>query len=281
MYTYIQYAALVSSLLLLAPRSLEAKDPPVPPSAGETLRDDAATSRGHSDDLQGSSRGLRRAIAFFDDFDDDDISDWTISEAGDGSVSAEQYPGPDWSLNVVSPQGTSSTAYAKSPTFSLDAAEDYTVSLDFAFEDPIHWIEVFRNQHVNTVIDNFVSGNDWRFKCWYDDDSHLIMLMSPYVSYNIEYRVHPGSDTYDVYVGGSLQATCDCDSGGPPFPQFRLGDTETGAANYGTAIFDDIMVVQEITEDIPAVSGRSLVVMAVLLLAVGAIVLRRRQPAIR
>lgn len=183
-------------------------------------------------------------LMFSDDFEDGDISDWTPVFSGSGFVVVEQYPGPDWSLNIYSFQSTG-MAYAKSPlSFPLDEFTDYNVSMEFGFESPLHWIEVFRNGHITAILDNFVGGNNWRFICWYDGSAHLITYLSPSTSYDIEYKVHPGLNNYDIYVGGYLQETCDCDSSGPPFPQFRIGDTESGFANYGMAVYDDFIIMQ-------------------------------------
>lgn len=219
---------------------------------------------------------LATSPVFSDDFEDGDISDWTTVAAGDGDVAAEQYPGPDWSLNIYSPQSAGTKAQAISPLFTLDEAKDYNVSLEFAFESPAHWIEVFRSQHINAVLDDHAGGNDWRFKCRYGGSNHLIMVLNPYASYNIEFRVHPGSSTYDVYVGGSLRETCDFDPGGPSFPQFRLGDFETGTSNYGTAMYDDIAIVEEEAAPIPTVSEWGAPVMALLVLVAGTLALAWR-----
>ena len=182
-------------------------------------------------------------IIFSDNFEDGDISDWTDSAAGSGSVTAGQDPGPDWSLNIDSPESSGTRAMATSPSFTSDESADYNVTMEFGFESPIHWIEVFRNQHINAVIDNKV-GEIWRFICRYDGTNYLVMNMSQNTSYNIEYRVHPESNNYDIYVGDIFQRTCDCDPGGPAFPQFRVGDTELGSSNYGTAMYDDFVITQ-------------------------------------
>lgn len=182
-------------------------------------------------------------IIFSDNFEDGDIGDWTDSAAGSGSVTAGQDPGPDWSLNIDSPESSGTRAMATSPSFTSDESADYNVTMEFGFESPIHWIEVFRNQHINAVIDNKV-GEIWRFICRYDGTNYLVMNMSQNTSYNIEYRVHPESNNYDIYVGDIFQRTCDCDPGGPAFPQFRVGDTELGSSNYGTAMYDDFVITQ-------------------------------------
>jgi len=179
-------------------------------------------------------------IIFSDNFGDGDISDWTVSAAGSGTVSA---PAPEFSLKVDSPASSGTRAMATSPSFTMDESEDYNVTMEFGFESPIHWIEVFRNQHVNAVLDNKV-GDIWRFICRYDNTNYLVMNMSQNTSYNIEYRVHPESNNYDIYVGDIFQRTCDCDPGGPAFPQFRVGDTEIGSSNYGTAMYDDFVITQ-------------------------------------
>ena len=180
---------------------------------------------------------------FWDDFEDGDISDWATVTGGSGIIAAEVYPGPGWSLNIYSPQATASKAMATSPSFSLGASADYKVTMEFAFESPIHWIEVFRNQHINAVIDNQIDVNDWRFICRYDSTNYLVMLMNPSTTYQIEFEVYPESNTYDIYVGGIWQRTCDCDPGGPPFPQFRVGDAEPGSSNYGNAFYMEVQVV--------------------------------------
>lgn len=196
-------------------------------------------------------------VVFDDDFDDGDISDWTITMEGSGEVTVEQYPGPDWSLNTDSPSGTSSRAQAVSPVFEMEDSLDYDVSLEFAFEEPIHWIEVFRNKHINTVIDN-CPGDYCTFRCRYGGSNYIIDNLYPYTFYSIDYKVHPESGNYDVYVGGVLKRTCDCDLSSIPFPQFRIGDFESGSGNYGMAMYDDFVVVQEpagVKETGPAPAG--------------------------
>jgi hypothetical protein len=196
------------------------------------------------------------SIVFSDDFEDGDIGDWSVIQGGTGYVALEQYPGPDWSLNIHSPSGTSGTAQATSPTFETAESLDYDVSFEFAFETPIHWIEVFRNKQVNTVIDD-CPGDYCTFRCRYGGSNYIIDSLYPYVSYHLDYQVHPGTGKYDVYVGGVFKRTCDFDPSGIPFPQFRIGDFEGGSSNYGVGIYDDFVVTQapagtKGTKDIPA-----------------------------
>jgi hypothetical protein len=209
-------------------------------------------SNTHSDDMAGNT-------VFADDFEDGDISDWTTIEGGSGHVAAEQDPGPDWSLNIHSPSGTSSRAQAVSPTFEMDDSLDYDVSLDFAFETPIHWIEVFRNEHINTVIDN-CPGAYCTFRCRYDDSNYIIDSLYAYTTYRIDYEVHPLSSTFDVYVGGVFKRTCGFDPSSIQFPQFRIGDVESGSSNYGVAMYDNFLITQVPAavregEDLPVAYG--------------------------
>ena len=193
--------------------------------------------------LCAASRAVADYVVFSDDFEDGDISDWTTVEGGSGYVSVEQDPGPDWSLNIHSPSGTSSRAQALSPYFEMADSLDYEVSLEFGFETPIHWIEVFRNKHVNTVIDN-CPGAFCTFRCRYGGSNYIVDSLYAYTAYRIEYRVHPPSSTYDVYVGGIFKRTCEFDPSSIPFPQFRIGDTESGSSNYGVAMYDDVVITQ-------------------------------------
>jgi hypothetical protein len=209
--------------------------------------------------LTAASATATGSTVFSDDFEDGDISDWTIVEMGPGYVAAEQDPGPDWSLNIHSPFGTSSRAQAVSPVFEMAESLDYDVSLEFGFETPIHWIEVFRNGHINTVIDN-CPGAHCTFRCRYDGSNHIIDSLYAYTTYHIDYEVHPRSGTYDVYVGGIFKRTCDFDAGSVPFPQFRVGDIESGSTNYGVAMYDDFIITQTPAgvrhgENLPAAYG--------------------------
>jgi hypothetical protein len=183
------------------------------------------------------------AVVFSDDFEDGDISDWNLTTEGSGEVAAEQYPGPDWSMNINSPSGTSSRAQAVTPVFEMAESLDYDVSFEFAFETPIHWMEVFRSIHINTVIDD-CPGDYCTFRCRYGGSNYIVDNLYPYTFYHIDYKVHPDSNEYDVYVGGVFKRTCDFDPSTIPFPQFRLGDFESGSANYGMAMYDDFVIAQ-------------------------------------
>jgi hypothetical protein len=209
--------------------------------------------------LTAASVTATASTVFSDDFEDGDISDWTLVEGGSGYVAAEQDPGPDWSLNVHSPSGTSSRAQAVSPVFEMAESLDYDVSLEFGFETPIHWVEVFRNEHVNTVIDD-CPGAHCTFRCRYDGTNYIIDSLYAYTTYQIDYEVHPPSGTYDVYVGGIYKRTCDFDASAIPFPQFRIGDVESGSSNYGMAMYDDFVITQVPAgvrqgENVPAAYG--------------------------
>jgi hypothetical protein len=180
---------------------------------------------------------------FSDDFEDGDISDWSVTEEGSGDVAVEMYPGPDWSLNIDSPSGTSSRAQALSPTFDMVDSLPYDVSLEFAFEKPIHWVEVFRNKHINTVVDD-CPGDHCTFRCRYGGSNYIIDNLYPNTFYRVRYEVRPESTEYDVYVGGVFKRTCGFDASSIPFPQFRIGDFEAGSANFGTAMYDDFVIAQ-------------------------------------
>jgi len=205
------------------------------------------------------SSAVAGSTVFSDDFEDGDISDWTTIESGEGYVAAEQDPGPDWSLNIHSPSGTSSRAQVLSPDFEMDDSLDYDVSMEFGFETPIHWMEVFRNEHVNAVIDD-CPGAYCTFRCRYDGTNHIIDSLYAYTTYRIDYEVHPPAGTYDVYVGGVYRRTCDFDASAIPFPQFRIGDVESGSSNYGVAMYDDFVITQAPAgvkegENLPAAYG--------------------------
>ncbi len=65
---------------------------------------------------------------FSDDFDDGDISDWTVTTTGDGTfdVSTDTSVSSPYSFHMKSLND--SKAIGVSPSYSIDLTKDYTVS---------------------------------------------------------------------------------------------------------------------------------------------------------
>jgi len=191
------------------------------------------------------------ASVFFDDFDDGDMSDWTITTNGIGAVfedSLEKCVSLPYSVHMNSPEGLpAKQAMGVSPSFDpiLELSENYHVSFSFLIPDTNnHWFEVFNNHQTYLVID---SGDD--LKCYDGSTSYLIDELATNEWHHIEIKVHPASEDYGVYVDEKFKKTC-------PFwihtgleNSFRIGDRENGTSDYGQAYWDDFVITQPVDSD--------------------------------
>jgi len=176
---------------------------------------------------------------FSDDFDDGDISDWTVTKSGDGtfSVSTDTSVSSPYSVNMKSL--SNSKAMGISPSYSVDLTKDYTVS--FYFQIPHtdnHWFEVFNNHQIYLLIDY----ND-DLKC-YNGTSYLISELATNQWHHIEIKAHPSLSSYDVYVNGTFESLCPMWIHTGLENNFRIGDRADGSADKGEAYWDDFNIHQ-------------------------------------
>jgi hypothetical protein len=182
------------------------------------------------------------ADVFSDDFDDGEISDWTVTATGGGvfEPSTSQSVSPPFSAHMQSTGDYK--AMAVSPAYSLDLANDYTVAFDFLLPHTNnHWFEVFNNHQVYLVIDDPTG-----LRCYKaGEPAQPIMTLSINQWYRIQINVHPASEQYDVYVDGQLKKTC-------PFwihtgfeDSFRIGDRADGSSDRGEAYWDNFVITQQ------------------------------------
>ena len=144
------------------------------------------------------------ASVFSENFDDGDITDWTITTQGLGSftTSTANSVSPPYSFHMDS-MGDS-RAMAVSPVYDVNLSENYHVSFSFLIPDTDnHWFEVFNNHQTYLIID---SGDD--LKCYDGSTSYLIYELSTDAWHYIEIKVHPDTENYDVYVDGIFKKTC-------------------------------------------------------------------------
>lgn len=180
---------------------------------------------------------------FSDDFDDGDISDWTVTTTGDATfdVSTDTSVSSPYSVHMKSLGDYK--AMGVSPTYTLNLTKDYTVSFYFSIpHTDNHWFEVFNNHQIYLVID---SNDD--FKCYDGTTSYLISELTTNQWYPIEIKAHPSSSSYDVYVDGAFKRTCSMWIHSGLEDNFRIGDRADGSTDKGEAYWDDIHISQDTT----------------------------------
>lgn len=176
---------------------------------------------------------------FSDDFDDGDISDWTVTTSGNATfdVSTDTSVSSPYSVHMKSLSDY--RAMAVSPSYSLDLTDNYTVSFYFRIPHTNnHWFEVFNNHQIYLVID---SNDD--LKC-YNGTSYLISELATNQWYNIEIKVHPSLSSYDVYVNGTFERICPMWIHTGLENNFRIGDRADGSADKGEAYWDNFNIRQ-------------------------------------
>ena len=183
---------------------------------------------------------VQNDIIFSDNFDDGDISDWTVVTTGSGvfEVSSDEYVSPPYSVHMNSKEN--SKAMGESPVYDLNLSKDYNVSFDFFIPDTDnHWFEVFNNHHIYLLIDY---ENDLKY---YDgQNAGLIMELNTDEWYRLKLIVYISSSTYDVFIDNQFKLSC-------PFwihsgweDNFRIGDRADGSTDKGEAFWDNFMIIQ-------------------------------------
>ena len=178
---------------------------------------------------------------FSDDFQDCDISDWTVSQGGQGSfeVQDDVYWSSPCAIHMVS-QG-SSWASGTTPHLYFDTTQSYSMSARFMVPDSNnHWFFVLNNNQATLVIDY---GTD--LKVWQGDSlgALFVQTLTPGRWYEIECGVDPFNHVCYVFVDGEYKATAGL-VGTTPLPYLWLGDrdVEYDYVDHGEAYWDDVKV---------------------------------------
>jgi len=177
---------------------------------------------------------------FSDDFDDGDISDWTVTTSGDATfdVSTDTCVSSPYSVHMKSLGDY--RAMGVSPGYSLDLAANYTVSFYFRIPHTNnHWFEVFNNHQIYLVID---SNDD--LKCYNGTTSYLISELATNQWNHIEIKAHPSLSSYDVYLNGTFERLCPMWIHTGLENNFRIGDRADGSADKGEAYWDNFTIHQ-------------------------------------
>jgi len=188
-------------------------------------------------------RPINADQVFSEDFDDGDISDWTVTTTGDAifDVSTDTCSSSPYSVHMKS-LGIY-MAMGVSPSYTLYLTKDYTVSFYFLIPyTDNHWFEVFNNHQIYLVID---SNDD--LKCYNGTTSFLISELTTNQWYPIEIKAHPSSSSYDVYVNDTFKRTCSMWIHAGWENSFRIGDRADGSTDKGEAYWDDIHISEDTT----------------------------------
>jgi len=185
------------------------------------------------------------AGVFADNFDDGDISDWTVTTTGDAifDVSTDKSVSAPYSVHM------SSTGIYKamgvSPTYDVNLSENYNISFSFLIPGTNnHWFEVFNNHQIYLIID---SGDD--FKCYDGSTSYLIDELATDQWHLIEIKARPASNSYDVYVNSQFERSCSMWIYPGLETNFQIGDRADGSTDKGEAYWDDFVITQPVDSD--------------------------------
>lgn len=151
-----------------------------------------------------TTSSISNTFVFGDDFDDGDITDWTINAPTGTSVtvSTTQYVSSPYSVEM---DDQSSTAYA---TFS-DTFATQTSTFSFTFyaypiaTDDVLGFKLGDSTSINRIIVYFRSTG---WISWHDGTAwNDFMLYTANTWYKLELIVDVGTDTYDIYVNDTLK----------------------------------------------------------------------------
>jgi hypothetical protein len=189
-----------------------------------------------------------QASVFSDNFDDGDISDWTVTTTGMGTfdVSSDKYVSSPFSVHMKS-LTSGDKAMGVSPSYELNLSENYDVSFSFLIPHTNnHWFEVFNNNQIYLLID---SGDD--FKYYDGSSSHLIDELVTNQWYLIEIKARPSLGTYIVYIDSEPNHTCDMWTHTGFETKFRIGDRNSDDTyyDYGEAYWDNFVITQPVDSD--------------------------------
>ena len=202
----------------------------------------------------GIARAADANVVFSDDFDDGDISDWTVTTEGSGifEASSTKYNSSPYSVHMKSLL-SGDVAMGLSPVYDVNLSENYNVSFYFLVPGTSnHWFEVFNNHQTYLII-----NSDTSLESYDGLTAHSIMTLTEDQWYLIEIKVRPPypphypSADYDVYVDGQFKATCDMWIHGDYKTDFRIGERSDDSAyfDYGEAYWDDFIITQPVDTD--------------------------------
>lgn len=198
---------------------------------------------------------VQSSVAWADDFDDGDISDWTITVVGDPGAQADldssTCVSAPASLGVTGNAGSGMGVRCESPSVPIDLNSDYRISVEFRYSD-FHWDRFLMFGHARLLLD--YPGLPMLFDPTGDNNFVGNTLGGPFNSYVppdswrlIQVDVSPSLYMYTVSIGDSLGSsmvelgTVTFDPALVPLDHVFLEDNGS-SSNYLDANYDDFQV---------------------------------------
>ena len=227
------------------------------------------------------SQAAGEAYSYLDNFEDGDISDWTVPTSGTGSIapSVARSFGGIYGLHMTSiPQGDRACAIAPSDLGNLDYTKAYTIAFEFNYDksndaNGFHFVEVLAMndadgiaRHVGLYLDTpgLAGGQDALIYRDSVPSNNVIAGLKEDLWYHLDVAVDPSAETYDLtitdpqatsgvydhvhaqWVNQLVTADIPFIGAGQSdgFSSLRVGDRNADAATYdhGEAYWDNIAV---------------------------------------
>jgi len=179
---------------------------------------------------------------FADDFNDCDISDWTVyTSSGTFATSNWQWGYVSAPCGLYMSSMAGGYAYGRTPDIDIDTTKDFTITTYFSLiHDDNHWFWVLSNRWVELVIDY---NTDLRAYQGSQGPTIHLATLNTNQWYHIKTVVHPATSNYDIYLNCYYVATAKFP--GTYLRYLRLGEFENGCSNWGEGYWDDLLVYGE------------------------------------
>jgi PKD repeat protein len=186
---------------------------------------------------------------WFEDFNDGDISDWTIQNPffpGTNpitlGVSDVQWHSSPYSLLVDSPHESGYTAKAWGPYVPVDLSQPYSVEFWFRWNG-FHWADFLGFGHIGATLD-YPDNPIVLYSNGYHSVGPDVQSYCPANTWTyFQFYVDPNSSSYTMVVDGNTILTFDYVMPNPDVTQFFFVDTGSSSNDYfDHCYYDDIHV---------------------------------------
>ena len=190
-----------------------------------------------------------------ENFDDGDISDWTIINPIPGyspitiETSSEQSVSPIYSLKVTSPNANGYVGSATGPDVQINPLIPYNIEFQFRWNN-FHWVNFAKFQNVLLVIDY----PSLRIKYYDDAGGHFMEGTPAFRQYcpsntwtHFKIEVDPNSTSYTLFANENQIGTVNYGTYNTFYSGFGFYDSDgwTSSPNYfNNSYYDDISIYQ-------------------------------------
>ncbi|MFH1680775.1 MAG: T9SS type A sorting domain-containing protein [Candidatus Eisenbacteria bacterium] len=212
----------------------------------------ATNSRDLYSTIAAHTISVRPGWEWTDNFEDGDVSDWTIASTGGSSITLDntQSHGGIYSIRVIGSQAQGDYATATSPTIAgppmpyIDTSEPYTIEFWFRWSS-FHWARLVLFGHVGIIIDQpglailYDKNGDW---------SGLTSLGGAFQGYipsntwrKVDISVTPSTRQYTVTLAGTLLGTATYNASFTPTTELSFKD-HGSSTDFMNSWYDDFLV---------------------------------------